>query len=227
MKKSWIQLGILLVVTFGFVPLVVENFIYEALVGQGFSDLIAGNIVGVLIAVTLLSAGYVTLKSGQNRFWRQVGIRSFDRAHLPFLLKLSLLSFFASVLAFLISVWLGADLENEKSEAVRQSFQLFPLLIAFVGAVVISPLYEEIFYRGMMLSLLKKIFPPRLALFLQALIFALAHLPNWNLLLLSVINGYLFAYAYQKTDSAFAAAFVHGMVNLLIFSVSILLIKPT
>lgn len=89
---------------------------------------------------------------------------------------------------------------------------------------MISPLYEEIFYRGMMLSLLKQLVSPRWTLFLQALIFSLAHLPNWNLLLLAFVNGYLFAYAYQKTNSVYASAFVHGVVNALIFLVTLLLV---
>lgn len=225
MKKAWIQLLILLAVTFVFVPLVIENLLYRTLIGWGLTDIIAGNITGVMIAAALLTAGYLTTRSDSKGSWKErVGLRSFDRSHFPFLIKLSLLSFVIGVVCFLLSVWLGADLQNEKAKAVEESFAFFPLLVAFVGAVIISPIYEEIFYRGIMLSVLNRIASERVALFLQALFFTLAHLPNWNILLLTIINGYLFAHAYRKTGSVFAAAFVHGMVNLLIYLVSVPLI---
>ena len=50
------------------------------------------------------------------------------------------------------------------------------------------------------------------------------HLMNGIETTLIIINGYLFAHAYRKTGSVFAAAFVHGMVNLLIYLVSVPLI---
>lgn len=225
MRKAWIQFLILLAVTFIFVPLVLENLLYRVLIDWGLSDIIAGNILGIMIAATLITAGYLTTRSDSKGNWKkQMGIRSFSRSHFPFLIKLSILSFVISVISFLLSVWLGADLQNDKARAIEESLAFFPLLIAFVGAVIISPLYEEIFYRGVMLSVLNRIVSDRPALFLQALIFALAHLPNWNLLLLSIINGYFFAHAYRKTGSVFAAAFVHGMVNLLTYAVSVPLI---
>jgi len=157
-KKAWIQLLILLAVTFVFVPLVIENLLYRTLIGWGLSDIIAGNIAGVMIAAALLTAGYLTTRSDSKGSWKErVGLRSFDRSHFPFLIKLSLLSFVIGVACFLLSVWLGADLQNEKAKAVEESFAFFPLLVAFVGAVIISPIYEEIFYRGVMLSVLNRI----------------------------------------------------------------------
>lgn len=224
MKRPWMQFIILLAVTFVFVPFVIENSIYQVLIQLGFSDLIAGNIVGLLIGIILITAGYLTLNSNKSEAWKQAGVRLFDRSHFPLLLKLSILSFIVSVLSYLISVGLGADVQNEKADAISQSLEFFPLLTAFVGAVIISPLYEEIFYRGMMLSILKRIVSDRLALFLQALIFSMAHVPNWNILLLAFVNGYIFAYAYRKTGSVFASAFVHGVVNALILAVTIPLI---
>lgn len=106
----------LLVITFVFVPFVLENLVYEGLTRQGYSNLIAGNIVGILITVTLLTAGYFTLKTSREDWsWKQVGVRFFDRSHFPFLLKLSILSFFVSILSYLLPVWFGVDAQNEKS----------------------------------------------------------------------------------------------------------------
>ncbi|MBA4492747.1 CPBP family intramembrane glutamic endopeptidase [Paenactinomyces guangxiensis] len=82
--------------------------------------------------------------------------------------------------------------------------------------MIISPLYEEIFFRGMIYGFLRKRFNMFHSLWISAILFSLAHWPNWNILLLNFINGILFAYVYEKTKSAFASAFVHALVNLVI-----------
>jgi len=70
-KKAWVQLLILLAVTFVFVPLVIENLLYRTLIGWGLSDIIAGNIAGVMIAAALLTAGYLTTRSDSKGSWKE------------------------------------------------------------------------------------------------------------------------------------------------------------
>lgn len=84
MKKAWIQWLILLAVTFVFIPMVIENLLYQKLIDRDLPDIIAGNIVGILIAVRLIAAGYLTTQSDSNGNWKKrVGLRSFDRSHVP------------------------------------------------------------------------------------------------------------------------------------------------
>lgn len=92
-------------------------------------------------------------------------------------------------------------------------YALFPGAL-FLKAVLIVPLLEEVFYRGIVLQLLRRYCPLWLAVFVSAAFFGVTHLGNsaTNAAFAFVIGGVL-AWLLIRTRSLFATIVCHASIN--------------
>jgi membrane protease YdiL (CAAX protease family) len=107
-------------------------------------------------------------------------------------------------------------LPHPEQDSVESFLQLNdPKLIAWFifQAVIFSPIVEELFFRGFLLSFLKNYTSPVLAIVLSGGVFACAHLnlgafiPLWFL-------GIVLGVAYEHTGSLLVPMTIHGCFNL-------------
>jgi membrane protease YdiL (CAAX protease family) len=84
---------------------------------------------------------------------------------------------------------------------------------SIVTSVVLAPVLEEIFFRGLLLEHLRRHVPAWQAVLAVALFFGLAHLDNWpqaiNAAVLAVVMGYI----YVRTGSLTVVIVVHAINN--------------
>ena len=121
--------------------------------------------------------------------------------------------------------WSSAELmshfnvEPNQQEAVRalEHVEGWVDRLALAGvAIVLAPIAEEILFRGVLYSFIRKLGFPALALWSTSLLFALIH---WNamtfmpLLVLAVVLALL----YEKTDNLLAPIAMHSLFNALNF----------
>lgn len=92
-----------------------------------------------------------------------------------------------------------------------------PMIVAllWIGAAVVAPLAEEVFFRGLLQTYLTKVLGGRWsAIFAVSIAFGVVHFGQPHaipaLLLLSVLIGF----AYERTGSLAVAAAIHGLFNL-------------
>lgn len=83
----------------------------------------------------------------------------------------------------------------------------------FILTCVAAPLFEELFYRGVILSLLKG-YGNGAAVSVSALLFALAH-GSVTVFVLPLVFGLILGYITLKSKSIFPAMFIHFGCNLL------------
>lgn len=83
----------------------------------------------------------------------------------------------------------------------------------FVHLVIITPILEELFFRGILLNRLKGLSLNR-RLIISSIIFGVLHL-EW--FIPTGIMGYIFGYAYLKTRSFIIPVILHSIVNLSAF----------
>ena len=98
----------------------------------------------------------------------------------------------------------------------RPRFEPFML----IGTVIIGPIFEEIFYRGLLYNKLKEISNVFIAVFISSILFALLHIPGYgfNIKMFSlVLDGILLTYCYEKTDNIYVPILVHSINNFFIF----------
>lgn len=98
--------------------------------------------------------------------------------------------------------------------------------------LLVSPILEELIFRGSLLSLLIKTESPKKSIFLSSLGFSLAHYLSGSSLFAVFVLGVFLAYVYLKTESVFLCIIAHALNNFLAlvfspFLISILKIKET
>ncbi|SIA41832.1 CAAX prenyl protease-related protein [Mycobacteroides abscessus subsp. abscessus] len=113
----------------------------------------------------------------------------------------------------MLTSFIGNSWENSKTEAMQQNVTFFTVLIAFISAAVISPIYEEIFYRGFLYRWLRTRMGLTGALLLSSLIFTIIHIPTYNVMPVNFFSGILFALAYERTGSIWPPVLIHGLTN--------------
>lgn len=211
--SSWRQLGIIILILFGLTPLLVETQLHDYMLNRGIHPLYAGTGIGLLLAALFLAVLYlITLRHLPSPL-EQVGIRPMRRRDWPLLVKWTLLLIGVSIAIVLIQSMFGVGTDNTKTDSLQDDMSLIRFLVAFVSAAVISPIYEEIFYRGFLYRFFKERGGVRVGLLMSSTLFTLAHLPTTNTLLVNFASGLIFAWVYERTGSIFASMFIHGFVN--------------
>lgn len=94
-----------------------------------------------------------------------------------------------------------------------QDFPQFSVRLAIlISGAVITPIFEEITFRGLIQSTVRSyIIKPLPAIFVSSLIFTLAHpQAHWPAIF---VLGMLMGYAYEKSGSLFRPIFIHAIFN--------------
>ena len=101
-------------------------------------------------------------------------------------------------------------------KSLRPCFEPF----MFIATVIISPIFEEILYRGLMYNKLKEISNAFIGVLISSILFAFLHIPGYgfNIKMFSlVLDGILLTYCYEKTDNIYVPILVHSINNFFIF----------
>jgi hypothetical protein len=106
------------------------------------------------------------------------------------------------------------QLSIQKFDFSLSSFTNFNEIIYFILIVFITPIVEEMVYRGFLFNLLLKKYSVKLALIVSSLIFALIHLRFAGIGFL-FLYGLFFGYVYYKTNSLIAPILAHFIINFL------------
>lgn len=105
------------------------------------------------------------------------------------------------------------DLQPQVYEEMLRSVNEFSgFLMVFLIGVVLAPLSEELFYRGMMYPVFRNYLGPYGGAIVAGAIFGLSHWDLWRTIPLA-IGGAILCYLYEKTGSIFVSALAHGIWN--------------
>jgi uncharacterized protein len=129
----------------------------------------------------------------------------------------------------------GLDALHPPAVSILQSPRTLSLEFCAVQMIVVA-LPEELFFRGFLLGLLEKRFPPKrrlagggigLALVLSALAFALIHLPKDGdpRALATFFPGLLFGWMRSATGSILAPTLLHGSSNILVRTLDLMVTR--
>lgn len=125
----------------------------------------------------------------------------------------------ATGLVFGILMLLGVNVVRifQFSEPIgNNTFVLF-----FCVGVVIGPIAEEIFFRGLVYGFFRQ-WGVTIALIVSTVLFVLPHLAGNSIPLTQVVGGLLFAIAYEVEKNLIVPISIHCLGNLAIFSVSLI-----
>lgn len=208
--KEFILLLLLeFVIGVGIIKFVIKP-IYELWIGH---ELYALALMGITIAITLLLGIYFIALRPKKLPWSDVGLRKFALKDWKPIFLYSIILLVGSVIIVLITSFLGNSIDNSKTDTFQQDVTTFTFLITFISAAIISPIYEEIFYRGFIYRWLRTRVGLIWAILLSSTIFTAIHIPTYNAMPVNFFSGIIFALTYEKTNSIWPAVIVHGSTN--------------
>lgn len=126
--------------------------------------------------------------------------------------------FFVIYLIFYLAA--GRGPVSTESESLRDLSGGYLVLVLLV-VVVLAPVFEELFFRGLFYPALRRRLGPTSAIVLNGAIFGIIHFQPLFMLSL-ILVGIVLAYLYEKTDSLAAPIIAHALYNLVVTVVSLL-----
>ena len=105
---------------------------------------------------------------------------------------------------------------------IRLPRQTVDLLLFFIVGGIVGPVAEELFFRGILYGFLRR-WGVILALILSTLIFVLCHPISHGIPVTRLVGGLVFALAYEIGDSLIVPITIHGLGNLAIFTLSLMI----
>jgi CAAX protease family protein len=103
------------------------------------------------------------------------------------------------------------------------TWALIPPLLSYT---ILAPLFEELVFRGVLYSSLRRYWNAPMAMVVSALIFSLAHGYGAFGLITIFWSGLLWAWAYEKTGSILPGMAAHALNNSLVCATVLLLVRP-
>lgn len=186
------------------------------------NDFYAGILIGLTITIILMLGIYFIALRPKKLTWQAVGIKPMSRKDWKLVISYTIILMIGTVIITLITSLIGGSWENSKTDAVQENITVITVLIAFISAAIISPIYEEIFYRGFIYRWLRTRIGFKGALLLSALIFAVAHIPTYNTVPAAFFAGSIFSLAYERTQSILPSMLIHGLSNGIMISLTFL-----
>ncbi len=97
--------------------------------------------------------------------------------------------------------------------AVQETYSMSSVWIQFIVLGILSPIVEELLFRGLVYNRLKIYYEASISAYISAIIFGVAH---FNLVqgLYAFVMGIIFAFVYEKYKSVFAPMIVHLAANI-------------
>ncbi|MEX3625719.1 lysostaphin resistance A-like protein [Viridibacillus arvi] len=190
------------------------KFVAQPIYSHWFdNDLYAGTLTGLTIGIILILGVYFIALRPKKLSWSEVGIKRITMKDWKIIVILSVILMVGAVIIIVLTSFIGNSWENSKTEAIQQNVTFITVLIAFISAAVISPIYEEIFYRGFIYRWLRTRIGFIGAILLSSIIFTIVHIPTYNVMPVNFFSGIIFALAYERTNSIWPSVIIHGLTN--------------
>lgn len=113
-----------------------------------------------------------------------------------------------------LEMWFGLRLRGNNPVVLHPRIFAGPLALALLGLtlVLLVPLAEEFFFRGLLFGWLRAHLPGPFAIGIAALLFAMAH-GSLSLLLPLTVVGVGLCWLYQTSESLLPSAVAHALIN--------------
>ncbi|MED1269454.1 type II CAAX endopeptidase family protein [Bacillus mycoides] len=210
---GWKEILYLFVFVFMIVPVTIESLFYDYALKILGNSLYAGVLMGLIMAVIFTFVVYLFCIKRYKLSWKDIGIRKLSWKDLlwTFVAVISLIV--VSIGVLMIMEKLGISFENSKTETIQDDKSIYSFCIAVIGAAVISPIYEEILYRGVFYTFFRDRYGIWGGMLISSTIFTVVHIPTYNTLPVNFLSGVVFAWLYEKTNSILSAMIAHAVFN--------------
>ncbi len=211
---TWKEMSRLLIFVLIMIPILIEYLLNGYLTTILQNELYSGTLTGLIMSILFLLGVYVVALRPNNLSWKEVGLTRFSSRYWGAIIGWTIALIVASIaLVLLMELLFGIGTDNTKTESLQSRLTPTNLLIGFVSAAIISPFYEEIFYRGLLYRFFRSKYGVRVGIFVSSFIFMIVHIPTFNTLPVNFVTGIVFAWTYEKSGSVIPGMIIHGIFN--------------
>ena len=210
---GWKEILYLFVFVFLIVPVMVESLFYDYALKIIGNSLYAGVLMGLIMAVIFTFLVYLFCIKRYNLSWKDIGIRKLSWKDFLWTVVVVIFLIIVSAAVLMIMEKMGISFENSKTETVQNNKSIYAFCIVVIGAAVISPIYEEILYRGAFYTFFRERYGIWGGVLISSIIFTVVHIPTYNTLPVNFLSGVAFAWLYEKTNSILSAMIAHALFN--------------
>jgi len=199
-KQSWGILGILIISTFLFIPIL---FLLEGILGEELSFLV----------YYILAFGAPLLIIHLIRK-RKTGIAGYKFGLTPFkIIGLSVIAIVALDLGLVLPIITLIPTNEFVDEVFLKFINEDSLLISSIMFVIAAPILEEFIFRGIILDGLLKIYSPLKSIIFSSILFGIIHLNPWQFVS-AFLFGIIAGWVYYKTANLTLPILMHFATNL-------------
>lgn len=210
---KWQDLIYMLFLVLVLVPIFIETVLFNYLLDIFQNELYAGTLNGLIMAIIFTTALYIIVLKPKEQSWKAVGLQPFPLREWKLIAVWTIILIVVSIVLVIGMSFIGVGTENNKTESLRSQMTLLNFTIGFVSAAIISPIYEEIFYRGFLYRFFSSRYGILSGMLISSLIFTVVHIPTFNTLPVNFVSGLIFSWVYQKTGSIIPSILIHGIFN--------------
>jgi len=214
----WTFKDILIIIFFNLISIFLTRVINFFLFNQ---NEIAIRIEDVIVQCSMISLPYVWLKKKYNLSRKEIGL-SKSNLNFSIIVMIGVLSGIAIfVFSYSMRHFFFKQLTVQNGFTGASDF-LLQLCLGIISSVILAPIAEEIFHRGIVYGFLKMKYGVLGGIILQAVIFTLMHLNvifllNYFRILSLFIHGVIYGLLYEKKKSLYPSMISHGIYNFLSF----------
>jgi membrane protease YdiL (CAAX protease family) len=169
--------------------------------------------------LSFAGSAYVLGKMRLGLSWADFGLRPFKPRWLAaaLLVALAIIPIRASA-ALLVQMLFGGGLEQMQTRLdliIPNGPLPLSFVVTFVGAGLLAPLAEELYFRGLLHRWFWRRFPnrPWLRVLLSSTIFAVGHINTLGVVASTFFLGALCAVAYERSRSLWLSIAIHAVNN--------------
>ncbi|PLR89340.1 CPBP family intramembrane metalloprotease [Bacillus sp. T33-2] len=213
MGWTYKELSLLLLLALVIVPVGIEFLLYDFLQQILQDSLYSGTITGFVMAIVFTLGVYFIALRSHRLSWNVLGLRFFSNTYWKWIIVWTVVLIAASLLILTLMELFQIGVENRKTESLKANMTWLTFSIGFISAAIISPIYEEIFYRGFLYKWVRMKWGVSTGVLFSSLIFTIVHIPTYNTLPVNFISGMIFAWTYEKSGSILPGIIIHGTFN--------------
>ncbi|WP_304680995.1 CPBP family intramembrane glutamic endopeptidase [uncultured Clostridium sp.] len=212
-KKVFNRIGLAMLVSMILVNVI--QIIFFDIIGKVNQDLLSASWINyIALAISYYLIGFPVfyfmikgLPEGEKREDKKLGVWEIVKFCFISYSLMYIFNFLTNIFIILISIFKGSEVVNPLQNIIEGSSLILTLI--FVG--ILSPIIEEMMFRGIMLNKLKR-YGDKVAIITTALLFGLFH-ANFSQFFYATVLGLIFAYVTLKTGTIKYSIILHIFVN--------------
>ena len=123
------------------------------------------------------------------------------------------LTYFANYLGQYVTSWLSQGTNVEVENELAEMTSVAPLWVNLVFVGILAPIFEELFYRKVIINRLRR-YGDLPAILISGLIFGLTH-GNFSQVFYTIVVGMLLGFIYIRTGSVLYTISIHAAFNMI------------